>query len=490
MPKSFSKKNLLFIFSFAVLIAISTVTVYFIDYIQWLFIGLVFLVLMLFALRFPFYSFLLFVIALPFEAAFVFEIGFTIRLSYILLAITILGLFFSVRKLHFKSALNIPIFVFLGISTLSLIMIIFSPPPEVNLAEIMEYRGSAMRPIIQLLLLFFFVAAYFLTIHFCSNKKKLDIILKTYIGIASLIALYGIYQFFTIKFNLPFINITNAISTGGHGYGVSYYNSPSLFRPHATFQEPLNFGHYLLSVLPFLIAIHLFRRKEKKNGEIFLKVKFLPVLILMMSFALFLTKSRGAWLGFLIALIFLLIMTRMKHKLKLIGFLILVCLIVGLFSFFYFPAVYQTIPQRFIYRFSLDPRLTYYSFIFNLWKQYPILGVGFGNYGWYAASYFSSSLLVSAHGVFQEFLIETGILGFLSLIFLVFIYYRIMFRALKKNKDTPWYPYILGFLACFTAMMVQYLTFGDRFSLYFWVLLGISIATLRLIKKEKILVND
>ena len=38
-----------------------------------------------------------------------------------------------------------------------------------------------------------------------------------------------------------------------------------------------------------------------------------------------------------------------------------------------------------------------------------------------------------------------------------------------------------------SAMMIQYLTFGNRFNLYFWFFLGISMATLKVIRKEKIL---
>ncbi|MCK4520290.1 O-antigen ligase family protein [Candidatus Parcubacteria bacterium] len=485
---SLSKKNIsLAFFVFIVAIIISIVSVYFIEYIQWLFAALIFIALVLFAFRFPFYSFLLFIITLPFEAAFVIEADFTIRISYILLIITILGLFFSGRKLHFKSNLNIPIFIFLAVSTLSLLMTVFSSPPLVELGKEAGYRGTQLRSIIQLLFLFFFVSAYFLTLHFCSDKKRLKKVLKAYIGIALVVSIYGVYQFFAVKFGLPFVDITSAISTGGHSYGVSYYTDPSLFRAHATFQEPLNFGHYLLSVIPFLLTMYIFKNKSKTTQKVFLNVKWFPILIFIMLFALFLTKSRGAWIGFLASMFFLLIMIKTKYKLKLVAIFFLIALIIGLFFFFYSPGVYQTISEEFTHRFSAGPRLTYYSFIFDLWKEYPILGVGIGNYGWYGASYFSSSALVSAHGVFQNTLVETGILGFLSLIFLVSVYYRIIMRTLGKVKDSFWYPYCLGFLASFIAMTVQYFTFGDHFNLYFWVFLGMSMAAIKIIKKKKIL---
>ena len=180
-------------------------------------------------------------------------------------------------------------------------------------------------------------------------------------------------------------------------------------------------------------------------------------------------------------------MLEIRYKLKLIGILLFLTLAVGFFFSFFFSGIYQDTLEELTYRFSFGPRLAYYSFIFELWKQYPVLGVGIGNYGFHAASYFSSSLLVSAHGIFWQSLVETGILGFLVFCLLILIYYRTMIQTLVKVRGTYWYPYLIGYLASFTAMMIQYLTFGDRFNLYFWFFLGISMATLRIIGKEKIL---
>lgn len=484
---SIYKSILLFLFLFTLVVSVSVAAVYLTEYAHLLLAGLILIGLIFFVFRRPFYSFPLFIISLPFEAAFVIEDGFTIRLSYILFIITILGLFFSGRKLYLKSPLNIPIFIFLGIYTLSLLMTIFASPPAVEFGETVGYRATQLRSIIQLLFLFFFASAYFLTLHFCSDKEKLGKVLKVYIGIALLISTYGIYQFFANKFGLPFVDITSAISTRGVGYGVAYYADPALFRPHATFQEPLNFGHYILSIFPLVLILYIFKDNSSKNN---LLIKPNLFLIFIFATALLLTKSGGAWVGFTVAILLTLLLIKRKHKLKLIGLLVFAVIFFSILILPFISDQYRNVGEFITFRFSLEqlsqqPRLLSIPFIIDLWQRYPILGVGIGNYGLYAASHFSSPVIVSALGIFQQALVETGILGFLALLLLIFTYYWIIIHTLKKVKGTHWYPYCLGFLASFTAMVIQYLTFGDRFNLYFWVFMGISIGAVKLINKKE-----
>ena len=277
--------------------------------------------------------------------------------------------------------------------------------------------------------------------------------------------------------------MANAINTAGTGFDAMFYKTPDLFRSHSTFQEPLNLGHYILSVLPLLIVFYAYKDvlKQQYIFKLFL-IKFLPLTIFVMSFALFLTKSKGAWLGFLISIIFILPFAKIKRSLKIITLLLLVALAIWLVLYLISPETYQNI---YITRFAPDSeRLNIYSFAGQLFQEFPVLGVGIGNFGKYAAEQFGSPLLISAHGVFQSSLAETGLLGFTALLFLILTYYKVMWYALKKTKDTELFPYVLGVMASFTAMLAQYFTFGDRFNLYFWVFLGISMAVAKLVDNK------
>lgn len=454
----------------------------------WL-IGVLFLfnILFLWVLKFPFRAFLIFILTLPLEATLVIEAGFTIRPSYIaLLFIIPVVLIYRGRIGSFKSPFNLYVFVYIIVVFLSLGMTVFFPPPEVTLDETMKYRGVSFRGIIQFFLLIFFTFGYFLTIYFCSHKKRLFKALNVYVGVVLILSLYGIYQFFAVCFGLPFVDITNALGTGGSVY--SYYDNPIFFRSHATFQEPLIFGNYLLSVVPFLLTIYLYRNKVgtvKDTSDNLLYSKLIPIVI--MFIALFSTKSVSAWIGCFCACLFLLLFAKeVKYKFKIVSMLVATVIVIGFLIVFYLPDYENVINVIFLERqVSFDTRLSYWSYIFDLWKQYPILGVGIGNYGFYSAQFFGHSLLGTANGVFWQALVETGILGFFAFCFLVFYYYKILFKTLKNVKDTLWYPYILGYLAGFTGMMVQYISFGDRLNMYVWFFIGISMATVKLIKKEQ-----
>jgi O-antigen ligase len=459
---------------------------------KWLLFTFVLVGLGILSLKSPFHTFLIFIITLPLEATLVLEVGFTIRASYIVLLSLLSGMLMrslSSRKIgNFITPLDIPIFGYIAITALSLLFAtLFYPPPAVSLAEVMEYRGSELRGIIQLFLLIFFSLTYFLTVYFCSDKERLFITLRLYIGIAFILSLYGIYQFLAIYHKLPFVDITNAISTGGGHIGVLHSNNPAYFRPHGTFQEPLNFGHYLLSVIPFLLALYLHQQKKERKKDIYSGVPLVAVLIMVM--VLILTKSRGTWLGFLGSLILLIFFINARQRLKVFGILVFIGVVLGVFASFYLPEGYNKLPIIFTQRFfeidlATDPRIAYIVYIIRLVRKHPVLGVGIGNYGFYAASYFGRDLIVSAHGLFSRILVETGILGFVCFGTLLTVYCTTLIKLLKQTIHTYWYPYLIGYLAGFTGLMIQYLFFGDRLNMYVWFFMGISMATVKLIKQE------
>lgn len=440
--------------------------------------------------------FLLFVITLPLEATAVLEIGFTIRLSYIFLALLIFFAVYTRKKWSFKSPLTVPIFIFLIINLLSLAVNIYSSPPEIALAEVVKYRGSLFRPVIQLLFLFFFVSAYFLTLQICANKIRWQKVLKVFIGVSLVVSVYAIYQFIAANLGLPFVDITNALSTGGGAYEV-FHATGFTFRSHATFQEPSCLGHYLLSILPLLLMMYIYRIKRRVAQNSFLKIGFLPVLVMIT--ALLLTQSRGAWFGFGAALLFLFLVTKIRYKIKLIGIVILATILLSFLLFVCLPGAYQAISHDVMSRWTYNrklpsgdfglpyldvQRVEFYPYIFDLWQQYPVLGVGLGNYGFYAAEHFGKSLIVGANSTWLRVLAETGLLGLLALCLLVFTFYRTMLSTLRRVKNTPWYPYLLGFSASFTGMMAHYLVSGDCFNLYFWFFLGLSVAAIKIIRQE------
>src|SRR3990172_5019669 len=81
------------------------------------------------------YTFLLLIITLPLEAALVLEIGFTVRMSYLVLIPLIVGMCLHRGSewpyLNFRSPLTVPIALYLAAAALSLVVLMIYPPPDV-----------------------------------------------------------------------------------------------------------------------------------------------------------------------------------------------------------------------------------------------------------------------------------------------------------------------------------------------------------------------
>lgn len=333
---------------------------------------------------------------------------------------------------------------------------------------------------IQLVFLYFSSLVYFLTVYLCSNASKVLRAVRLYVYCATALAGYGIYQLFAFAFDLPFVDITNALGTGGGVYRVSTYGASHYFRAHGTFQEPLNFGHYLVSAffLPFSLWLY---GPRSATGEWRLFRSYLFPLLLL-AVALLLTRSRGALIGFAVGLVTLLLFARWRAILRILtaaavaagGTLALMWLS---------PEVYEILLAGSLERFGMswlmiEPRLEAWDFLLDLFGEHPVLGVGLGNYAVHraAAGVAHAALPGSAFGIYWQALVETGILGLVALGLVLLRFYQVLLSVLRRTQRTPWHPYALGFLASFTAMMVQYVTFGDRLGMHVWFMMGAAMA--------------
>ena len=118
--------------------------------------------------------------------------------------------------------------------------------------------------------------------------------------------------------------------------------------------------------------------------------------------------------------------------------------------------------------------------------EIPTFGNRHWQFGLFGGQFHPKASIGGGQSLWAQTLVETEILGVLALLFLVVVYFKVIISALRKAKNTSWHPYFLGYLACFFAMMVQYLASFDRLPLYFWVFSGISMATVKLLNKEEI----
>ena len=125
----------------------------------------------------------------------------------------------------------------------------------------------------------------------------------------------------------------------------------------------------------------------------------------------------------------------------------------------------------------------------SCWKMFcdrPILGIGFGNFGWYIDYYVTSPLLnyfpggnFQPNSLYFELLAEVGIVGFVLYMLLVKNILKRILYIIKINKKNG-YGYMM--LALFVYILIHNLTLTTLYSFQFWML----IAYITVICKEGI----
>jgi len=253
-----------------------------------------------------------------------------------------------------------------------------------------------------------------------TSEKQENLIIKTIVISGIIISAYAIYQYLwgyanTIQY-LKDINSDFLIK--------SSYARDILIAKRAigTFPSPNIFGGYL-AVIFFLMLYIL----SGQRPGIFIKI--LALLIILS--ALVLTKSMGAWLSLIAGAAFLLLSHKtIRHKkIILIAFIAVIFLISG----FIIAARWERITNLENPQNSITQRLNYWRTAMAMIKTHPILGVGPGNF---QDAFLQYKIGLStdtryAHNLLLHTWAETGILGIISLIYLLAAFLK---KARSKSK--------------------------------------------------------
>jgi O-antigen ligase len=130
------------------------------------------------------------------------------------------------------------------------------------------------------------------------------------------------------------------------------------------------------------------------------------------------------------------------------------------------------------------PRTQFWGVALDMARNHPLLGVGPDNFRWLFADYSGTSednLGIHAHNQYLETLADTGILGLISLFWLLAALLRNALRnARADGADWPWRAALLASLSAWLAHAV--LDDFERFwptSVVFWLLAGLSLSRAR-----------
>lgn len=164
--------------------------------------------------------------------------------------------------------------------------------------------------------------------------------------------------------------------------------------------------------------------------------------VIIISYSLLISESRGAWLGLTIVLgvgAWLLIPER---RLRLaLGRIGLITITLSLLGFFYLVSSGLQIPLVSPTLDTAYSRLVLYRNSLNLWSDYPFTGIGLGDT--FAFVYSRYQLLIPyrylsyAHNLFLSVGLSLGVLGLLALIWLLISFYRFVIRVETKGNLSP-----------------------------------------------------
>jgi len=435
-----------------------------------------------------------FVVLLPLTYYGAIEVGFTIKLSEIVMILAFaIWIGSKIARQDFtwkRTPLDIPLLGFWIIAGLSL-------TNAINLE-----RGIAW----WLWLSSYIFAAYYLIVNVIRDEKQVRGLLKTYILVAVLISIFALVQYFSNWLGVESIIRSTFSKSSSIGYP----------RPHATLLEPLYFGFYLL-VPAIFTAVSFLSRKQ-----LFFRLRTECTLLWFFATILVTTLSRGAVIAFGGALTILILgylglrFFNPRSFLKVFAplwsrfALFLVTMVLAFPTFLalnsaglYLEQIFGT--PRSPKRISLEDRTSsgtprYIAWVkaWNVFKGNPVLGVGFGNYGPHQIG-ISEGISGPGNGFAivnnepLEVAAETGIFGLLSYLGFnaVFTWRMILgIRDSIRKRIYTWTPIFAGFLIAFLAMSAQFLTFSTIQIGSFWFVLGLGVALRQIFLSEKYRIND
>ena len=316
------------------------------------------------------------------------------------------------------------------------------------------------------LLMCAFILFAFLLENAIRTRSQLDLLIRLMVFCATLVALYGIFQYF--------------FRTGyqSEAWVDSDMFSSITFRVPSTFQNPNMTGQYLLLMIP-LGGACLLGAKEWDERILYLFCCGAMVVCMLLTFA------RGAWLGLLAAgVIFLLLLA---PRLILLAPIALVVLALVL------PDV---VISRFTSIGDLSDNST--SYRLSIWigsaamlKDYWLCGIGPGTEAFnlvYPLYSLGTADAQHSHSLYLQTLCDGGVFTLFALLATLLSLARVLCISLTKKLDWQMRLWLVAILAGLAGFLVQgatdYSFYNYRVAMVFWAFVGTGIAAGRLARKE------
>ena len=343
----------------------------------------------------------------------------------------------------------------------------------ITLENAIGFKAPHIYNVFTLIYLIFNILTIWVVSKIISSKEKLNNSIEIIATSAVAASLCGIIMLFAVLAGiLPDCILVNATRLQG------------------TATEPQVFGNFLLLGLPLIII--KFISNPTLLNTVFLFIAFL---------AFIMTFSLGAWIGMFFALVFLswqiLKNLKLVHFKNIAGVLIVAALFLAICKLMN-PHYFEELRFKKLYFWQLKEDIKYHETTkqyprnddklerfwlaktaINQFLYRPLIGVGFGNYGFLYNQFIpkdadTKPYIAKPHNSYLEVLAETGIVGFILFISPILI---IFFNALKATFAIKKNNIInLTIIGAFIGLATQGFFFGIFVHNYTWIAIGLLFA--------------
>lgn len=287
------------------------------------------------------------------------------------------------------------------------------------------------------------------------------------------------------------ILIFTAFSTGIDSLVQFYITHKDIFlghviepgdRPSAGFKTPNGLGGYLTGIVPGLSAWVLLGKQKFSYRVV------ASFILLLLTWSLILTFSRGAWFGTFLGGTFLLFLIlfpgKRSHIYLSLGMFGAVIFLSLALVFIVAHGSGQTILERFE---TIQWRLGIWNVSFEMIRDKPFFGHGINTFMKIFQAYRGESVGPTyAHNCFIQLAAETGIAGLFCFLWIVATMFHESLGKLRFNfeKDRSLGALAVGLLAGIFAFLVH--SFFDahfyslQLSVYLWFVVGVLVATCKI----------
>lgn len=296
------------------------------------------------------------------------------------------------------------------------------------------------------------------------NKNQFNVIATFLVFAASLVALYGLYQYVVgVEIDRAWVDVAN--------------NPDMKVRVYSVFGNPNILAEYLIMIIPISVGLFWHSKKLLK------KLIFLGT-SLIMSLALVLTMSRGGWIGFAMSALIFIVLVEKRLLLSLIP--------ISIGGVYLLP---ESIMNRILSITNFKDSSNAYRF--KIWeitsqiiRDHKMIGVGFGYLPFKETyvTYIRTMSVSHAHNTYLQILAETGIIGFSVFLAFFVVLFKYAYIDLIKSGDSYIRTMAAGLIAGIGALLTQGIVenvfYMPKIILTFWILVSF-IFTLSKIKREE-----